>query len=110
VQVSPATCAPRCCAASISAAAAAHVTWTTKSDAPVYSAMRAARPVASASTISGRVSAWWTAEVSPFASARLTSRSTMSPFSAWTMMSAPRSRARSIAAASSSSRTMSSPL
>jgi hypothetical protein len=72
--------------------------------------MRAARLVASASTISGRVSAWWIAEVSPLASARLTKRSTRSPFSAWIMVSAPRSRARSIVAASASSRVISSPL
>ena len=37
MQVSALTCAPRCWAASISAAAAAQVTCTTNSDAPVYS-------------------------------------------------------------------------
>ncbi len=38
--VSPVTAAPRCCAASISAAAAAQVTWTTNRGAPTCSAMR----------------------------------------------------------------------
>ena len=110
MQVSALTGTPRCWAAWISAAAAAQVTWTTNSDAPVYSASRAAREVASASTNSGRVSAWWIASVWPACSARLTSRSTTSPFSAWTMVSAPRSRARSSTAVIASSRVISSPL
>ena len=56
---------------------------------PAYSAMRTARLVASASKISGRVSACARGSVRPSASACRTSRSIASPFSACTITRPP---------------------
>ncbi len=109
-QVSPDTSTPRAWPAAISAAASPQVTCTMYTLASVSSAKRTERPVASASSSSGRVCAWWIGSVWPAASARSTSTSIAQPFSQWTIVSAPRSRVCSRTWKNRSSVTMIAPL
>ncbi len=109
-QVSPETATPRAWPAAISSAASPQVTCTMYTLAPASSARRTERCVASASSASGRVCAWWIGSVWPAARARCTSTSMAQPFSAWTIVSAPRSRVDSSTRKKRSSVTISTPL
>ena len=110
VQVSPQTFQPFSRASAIGSTDSWHETWTTYSGAPATRASWIARFVASPSVSGGRVSACQRGSVCPSASARYTSTSIASPFSACTITSAPVAAATSIVLNSVSSSTISAPL
>ena len=110
VHVSPQVRQPRDRATAIGSADSRQETWTTYSGQPAMWASFTARLVASASVSGGRVAACQRGSVLPSASACLTSTSIASPFSAWTMTSAPVRAATCIVRNSVSSSTMIAPL
>mmetsp|Transcript_13962 Transcript_13962/g.58301 ORF Transcript_13962/g.58301 Transcript_13962/m.58301 type:complete len:228 (+) Transcript_13962:548-1231(+) len=107
---SPMTRWPRRLAAMTSSAAPSLITCTTYSGAPANCARRSARPVASASSTLGLLSAWPAGPVTPRAIISAWPTATASPFSACTMGSAPLAAHWRRPCTSCSSFTMSAPL
>ena len=93
VQVSPQIRQPAARAAATGSIDSSHDTWTTYSGQSARWASWIARLVASPSVWGGLVAACHFGSVLPSASACLTSTSITSPFSAWTITSAPVSAA-----------------